>query len=55
MTDENGKNTLVIIKPDSFWRRLNQLVEDRLETLGLKSVAECTLTGPENLSEEKWQ
>ncbi len=55
MTDENGINTLVIIKPDSFWRHLNHLVEDRLQILGLKTVAECTLAGVENLPEEKWQ
>ena len=55
MTDEKEKNTLVIIKPDSFWRRLNQLVEDRLKTLDLKTMTECTLAGTENLSEEKWQ
>jgi nucleoside-diphosphate kinase len=55
MTDDKKKNTLVIIKPDSFWRKLNHLVDDRLKSLGLKVVAECTLAGADNLPEEKWK
>lgn len=53
----NGKeeNTLVIIKPDSFWRGLNSQVEDRIKTLGLTVVAECTLAEGENLQESKWR
>ena len=49
------QDTLIIIKPDSFWRGLNQQVEDRLKTLGLDVVAECLLADGENLSEEKWR
>ena len=49
------QDTLIIIKPDSFWRSLNQQVEDRLKTLGLDVVAECLLADGENLSEEKWR
>jgi nucleoside-diphosphate kinase len=55
MTDEKEKDTLVIIKPDSFWRHLNHLVEDRLQALGLTVVAESTLAGARNLPEEKWR
>jgi nucleoside-diphosphate kinase len=55
MSDPKEKDTLVIIKPDTFWRNLNQRVEDRLKTLGLTVVAECTLAGPDNLPEEKWR
>lgn len=49
------EDTLVIIKPDSFWRRLNREVEARIKALGLKVVAECTLADGENLPEEKWR
>ena len=55
MTDDTREDTLVIIKPDSFWRNLHQMVEDRLKTLGLKIVAECTLADGQNLPEEKWR
>jgi nucleoside-diphosphate kinase len=55
MADVKEENTLVIIKPDSFWRNLNQQVESRIKTLGLKVVAECTLADRENLLEEKWR
>jgi nucleoside-diphosphate kinase len=55
MTDDTREDTLVIIKPDSFWRNLHQMVEDRLKTLGLKIVSECTLADGQNLPEEKWQ
>jgi nucleoside-diphosphate kinase len=49
------EQTLVIIKPDSFWRGLNEQVEARLRALGLKVVAECLLAGGDNLPEEKWR
>src|SRR5271168_3218975 len=55
MSDPKEKDTLVIIKPDTFWRNLNHPVEDRLKTLGLTMVAECSLAGPDNLPEEKWR
>src|SRR5882724_11627530 len=55
-----SEDTLVIIKPDSFWRNLNREVEKRLATLGLQIVADCTLSNGDNLNgnnlpEEKWQ
>ena len=49
------EETIVIIKPDSFWRGLNQQVESRIKSLGLTVVAEATLAGGDNLPEEKWQ
>jgi nucleoside-diphosphate kinase len=49
------ENTLVIIKPDSFWRGLNRQVEERLNALGLTVVAECMLAAGANLAEEKWR
>jgi nucleoside-diphosphate kinase len=54
---ENGQieNTLVILKPDSFWRHLNEEVAARIKNLGLKVVAECTLAKGDNLPEEKWR
>lgn len=55
MAEVKIEDTLVIIKPDSFWRHLNRQVEARLNALGLAVVAECTLAGGENLSEEKWR
>jgi len=55
MSEVNSEDTLVVIKPDSFWRGLNRQVEARLEALGLTVVAECTLAGKENLPEEKWR
>jgi len=55
MPNGNEENTLVIIKPDSFWRKLNHQVETRLKALGLKVVSECTLACDENLTEEKWR
>ena len=55
MTSDQEENTLTVIKPDSFWRELNRQVESRLKALGLKVVAECILTGGENLAEEKWR
>jgi nucleoside-diphosphate kinase len=55
MTDRKKENTLVIIKPDSFWRRLEGQVEARIRALGLEVVAECALAESENLPEEKWR
>jgi nucleoside-diphosphate kinase len=55
MADNPQEDTLVIIKPDSFWRGLNQQVEARLNALGLKVVAECQLAEGANLPEEKWR
>jgi nucleoside-diphosphate kinase len=54
MTETKSEDTLVIIKPDSFWRNLNHQVESRIKALGLKMVAECTLAGAENLAKVKW-
>lgn len=45
----------MILKPDSFWRGLDQQVEGRLKALGLTVVAECKLADGENLPEEKWR
>ncbi len=55
MADGKEEDTLVVIKPDSFWRDLNDRVEYRIKALGLKVVAECTLADGKNLSEEKWR
>lgn len=55
MADGIEENTLVVIKPDSFWRNLNGQVESRLKALGLQVVAEYLLTDGENLPEEKWR
>ena len=55
MADVKTEDTLVIIKPDSFWRGLNHQVEARLSTLGLTVVAECMFAGGANLPEEKWR
>lgn len=49
------EDTLVIIKPDSFWRNLNGRVESRIKALGLEVVTEFTLNEGDNLSEEKWR
>ncbi len=49
------EQTLVIIKPDAFWRGLDTQIETRLRALGLKVVAESTLAGGDNLPEEKWR
>lgn len=53
--DEHPVDTLVIIKPDSFWRNLNGQVENRLQTLGLTVVSSQTLAGTDNLPEDKWR
>ncbi|HUA38670.1 MAG TPA: nucleoside-diphosphate kinase [Candidatus Sulfopaludibacter sp.] len=55
MADSKPEDTLVIIKPDSFWRKLDGQVENRLKALGLTVVAECTLAGNDNLPEAKWK
>jgi nucleoside-diphosphate kinase len=55
MPDEAIQDTLVILKPDSFWRGLNHQVEARLNALGLKVVAECTLADGQNLPVDKWK
>jgi hypothetical protein len=55
MADGKAEDTLVIIKPDSFWRNLNRQVEARLGALELCVVSECTLAGAENLTEAKWR
>jgi len=55
MAETRDEDTLVIIKPDSFWRKLDRPVEHRLRALGLTVVAERTLADRENLPEEKWR
>ena len=55
MADGKSEDTLVIIKPDSFWRNLASLVEARVRALGLAVVAERTLAAGENLPEAKWR
>lgn len=49
------EDTLVILKPDAFWRQLDGAVEGRVNALGLKKVAECILADGENLSETRWK
>jgi nucleoside-diphosphate kinase len=55
MPEAKQQDTLVIIKPDSFWRQLDGQVEARVKALGLKTVQEIVLTDGENLSEMKWK
>ena len=55
MADGKSEDTLVIIKPDSFWRNLASTVETRVRALGLAVVAERTLAAGENLPEAKWR
>ena len=55
MDEIKTEETLVVIKPDSFWRGLNHQVEGRIKALGLTVVSERTLAGIENLPEEKWR
>jgi nucleoside-diphosphate kinase len=55
MSEGKMEETLVIIKPDSFWRKLDGQVEARLKVLGLTVVVECKFAGSENLSEKKWK
>jgi len=52
---DDMEHTLIIIKPDSFWRKLDQEVEKRIRAVGLQVVAECRLDGSDNLPEEKWR
>jgi nucleoside-diphosphate kinase len=52
---QQAQDTLVILKPDSFWRGLDGQVEARLRALGLQAVAECTLDGEANLPVAKWK
>ena len=49
------ENTLVILKPDAFWRNLEGAIEARLRASGLHVVAERRLAGGDNLPEEKWR
>jgi nucleoside-diphosphate kinase len=49
------EDTLVILKPDSFWRHLDRQILGRISALGLKTVAERVLAGGENLSEDRWR
>jgi len=55
MGEGKEENTLVIIKPDSFWRNLDREVEGRIKALGLTLMAEQKLAGEANLSEAKWR
>ncbi len=55
MLDPKAEQTLVVIKPDSFWRNLDRQVEDRIRGLGLDVVRQRTLRAGENLPEEKWR
>jgi nucleoside-diphosphate kinase len=55
MAGAKTEDTLVIIKPDTFWRKLDGQVEARLKALGLNVVVERKLARNENLSEEKWK
>ena len=50
-----AEKTLVILKPDTFWRGLDATVATRLKSLGLELVAEKKFAGEENLPEEKWR
>jgi nucleoside diphosphate kinase len=55
MSDIKNEDTLVIIKPDSFWRNLDSQVETRIKALGLTVISEHLLKQGKNLPEEKWQ
>jgi nucleoside-diphosphate kinase len=55
MADQALQDTLVILKPDSFWRGLDGQVEARLAALGLKIVAARKLEGHDNLPQDKWK
>ena len=55
MADKKTEDTLVVLKPDSFWRNLNRQVEARIKALGLQVLAECILAGGDNLPMEKWR
>ncbi len=55
MVENNIEETLVVIKPDSFWRKLHNEVEQRIRALGLTVTAERILGNGDNLPEEKWR
>jgi nucleoside diphosphate kinase len=55
MTDADTQDTLAILKPDAFWRKLDAPIVSRLKALGLQIMAEHTLAGIANLSELKWR
>jgi nucleoside-diphosphate kinase len=55
MPEAKQEDTLVIIKPDAFWRHLDGQVEARVQALGLKTVQEVVLADGENLSEAQWK
>ncbi len=55
MANVKEEDTLVILKPDSFWRALNTRIAGRIQALGLEVIAEHVLAGNENLSEAKWR
>jgi nucleoside-diphosphate kinase len=55
MVENAIQDTLVILKPDTFWRKLDGEVEKRIRALGLKCVSELVLRDGENLSSEKWK
>ena len=55
MANTASQDTLVILKPDSFWRNLNAPIENQIRALGLDVVAECTFADGGNLPEEKWK
>jgi nucleoside diphosphate kinase len=55
MADVKQEDTLVIIKPDSFWRHLDAQVAARIRALGLAVISDRTLNREESLSEAKWQ
>ena len=55
MANDSLQDTLVILKPDSFWRGLDGQVEARLNALGLNTITARTLSGADNLPEEKWR
>jgi nucleoside-diphosphate kinase len=49
------QDTLIILKPDTFWRKLDGEVEKRIRGLGLRVVAEGVLREGDNLSVERWK
>lgn len=55
MAMQQIEDTLVVIKPDSFWRHLDGAVADRIKNLGLAVVDERVLVGDQNLSEARWR
>ena len=55
MVEVKHEETLVVIKPDSFWRGLHHQVLARIKLLGLTVVTDRVLDGDKNLSEEKWR